>query len=170
MRRGSGAGNGACSHGPVCKHFDMGSTYSALYSHLVFATKNREPFIAPEWKQRLYSYLGGCLDTIGAKALAVGGMGDHVHIVLSLKPVHAPARVVGDIKTGSSKWIHDTIGCRTFNWQDGYAIFSVSVSVLDSVIAYVNGQEEHHRVRTFEEEYVAFLKKHWIEYDERYLF
>ena len=148
----------------------MGSTYSALYSHLVFATKNREPLILAEWEERLHSYLGGCLGKLGAKALAIGGMNDHVHIVMSLKPVHAPAKVVGEIKGESSKWIHDTIGYRPFGWQDGYAIFSVSVSVLDNVIAYVRGQREHHRTRTFEEEYVAFLKKHWIDYEEKYLF
>ena len=170
MCREVGTGNGACLRNPACKNSVMGSTYSALYSHLVFATKNREGHIHPEWEERLYSYLGGCLNTIGGKALAIGGMSDHIHVVMSLKPVHAPAKVVGDIKTESSKWVHDTIGYRPFNWQDGYSIFSVSVSALDTVIAYVRGQKEHHRVRTFREEYIALLERHGIEFKEEYLF
>lgn len=168
--RKPGVGNGACPQTLLRKNSRMGSTYSALYSHLVFATKDRKGLILPEWEQRLYSFLGGCLNTIGGKALAIGGMSDHIHILMSLKAVHAPSVVVGDIKGRSSKWVHDDIGHLPFGWQDGYAIFSVSASVLDSVKEYINGQKEHHRVRTFEEEYIAFLKKHWIDYDERYVF
>jgi len=148
----------------------MGSTFSSLYYHLVFGTKDRQSLIAADWEQRLYSYLGGCLHAIGGKALAVCGYGDHVHLLLSLKPIHGVAKVVGDLKGRSSKWVHQEIGILPFGWQDGYGIFTVSASNLDAVSEYVRNQHEHHRARTFREEYIALLEKHGIEWTEEYLF
>ena len=104
------------------------------------------------------------------KAVEIGGVADHIHILLSLPPTLAISKAMQLIKGGSSKWIHETFPeQRTFAWQEEYGVFSVSVSQLDKTIEYIKGQEAHHRKMTFQEEFLALLKKHRIEYDERYL-
>ena len=104
------------------------------------------------------------------KAIEIGGVADHVHILLSLPATITPAKALQLIKGGSSKWVHETFPeHRLFAWQVKYGSFGVSVSQLDRIIGYIRGQEEHHRKRSFQEEFVALLKKHRIEYDERYL-
>ncbi len=127
--------------------------------------------IFPEIHERLWAYLGGIARENGVKALAVGGTDDHVHMLAALPSPLSVAKAIQLIKGGSSKWLHDTFpAMRTFAWQEGYGAFSISVSGIADTVAYILGQERHHRTRTFEQEFVAFLKKHDIGYDERYVF
>lgn len=149
----------------------MPNTYSALYYHLVFSTKDREPTITPDIQQRLWEYLGGIIRENDGVALRIGGIEDHIHILLAITPSTAPSRMVQQIKGGSAKWIHANFpALAEFAWQDGYGAFTVSRSVLDEVGHYIDRQREHHRRVTFAEEYRAFLDKHGVDYDERYLF
>jgi REP element-mobilizing transposase RayT len=120
--------------------------------------------------ERLWAFLGGIARQNQMKAIEVGGVEDHIHILLSLPATMPVAKAMQLIKGGSSKWIHETFpDQRTFAWQEEYGAFSVSVSQLDKTIAYIRGQAAHHRKLTFQEEFLALLKKHRIEYDERYL-
>lgn len=147
----------------------MASTHLSLHYHLVFSTKNREPRIAKSWRKRLHGYLGGISKESEFFAEAVGGVADHVHLLIGMPATARLADIVRDIKTNSSKWIHAEIGDRSFAWQEGYGAFSVSPSHLDGVRSYIARQEEHHREKSFQEEYVEFLKRSGVEYDDRYL-
>lgn len=147
----------------------MSSTYSALNYHLVWGVKDQAQMIDRVWRDRLHAYLGGCVKTLDAVPLAVGGVSDHVHVLVSLLPTHKISEFVRDVKRQSSAWVHSEIGVAEFQWQEGYGAFTVSKSALEDVRDYILGQEDHHRTRTFREEYVALLKKHGVEYDERYL-
>ena len=149
----------------------MAHSYVCLYVHYVFSTKYRRKIITPELEARLWPYMGGIARENNMKALAIGGVEDHAHVFLSLPSTITIAKAIQLIKGGSSKWASDTFPSqRDFEWQKGYGAFSVSVSLVENAIAYINNQKEHHRRQTFEEEYRAILKKHGIEYDERYLF
>ena len=140
------------------------------YFHTVFSTKERRPVITPLLRERLWPFLGGIARQNKMKALEVGGVEDHVHILLSLPSTLSIAKALQLIKGGSSKWVHETFPeHRLFGWQEKYGAFSVSVSQLDRIIRYIRNQQEHHRKITFQEEFLALLKKHRIEYDERYL-
>jgi REP element-mobilizing transposase RayT len=149
----------------------MDSTSSiSSYFHCVFSTKERWRLITPELRNRLRPFLGGIARQNKMKAIEIGGVEDHVRILLSLPSAMAISKALQLIKGGSSKWIHETFPeHRLFAWQEEYGAFSVSVSQLDKTIAYIQGQEAHHRKMTFQEEFLALLKKHRIEYDERYL-
>jgi REP element-mobilizing transposase RayT len=148
----------------------MANTYSALYYHITFSTKHRTPWIAQDIEERIWSYLGGIARENEMTALKVGGVEDHVHILLGTRPKIAPSKAVQLIKGGSSKWIHETFPrLRTFEWQDGYGAFTVGKTDVPEVERYIENQREHHRTKTFQEEFVEFLKRHGIEYDERYL-
>jgi putative transposase len=147
----------------------MPSTHTSLHYHLVFSTRDRVPSIRTEVRERVHAYLGGVIRGIGGTPLEVGGVADHVHLVIGLKPVHPLADVMRTLKGDSSKWMHSEIGIRDFAWQEGYGAFTVSQSNVEAVRAYVRNQEEHHRKRTFQEEYVEFLQKMGLEYDDRYL-
>lgn len=139
--------------------------------HIVFSTKGRRKLIAPEIRDRLHAYLGGIARDNDMKSLAVGGIDDHVHMLVSIPATTSLAKAVQLIKGGSSKWVHDTFpSMKDFAWQEGYGAFSIGVSGVDDTIAYINHQDEHHRVKTFEEEFESFLKRHGIAYDERYVF
>jgi REP element-mobilizing transposase RayT len=153
----------------VLENGRMSSTYSALYYHFIWGTKNQEPMIDRAWRERLHAFLGGCTKNAEAVPIAIGGVSDHVHMLVSLLPTHKLSEFARDVKRKSSEWIHTEIGSGGFQWQDGYGVFTVSKSAMDDVRAYIAGQEEHHRTRTFREEYIAFLKKHGVEYDERYV-
>ena len=145
-------------------------SYISSYFHCVFSTKERRPFITPALRERLWPFLGGIARQNKMKAIEIGGVEDHVHILLSLPSTMAVSKALQLIKGGSSKWVHETFPeQRVFAWQEEYGAFSVSVSQLDKTIAYIKGQAEHHRKMTFQEEFLALLKKHRIEYDERYL-
>jgi putative transposase len=113
--------------------------------------------------------LGGAVRAVGGVAESVGGASDHVHLLVGLRATHSLADVVREIKASSSRWTHETIGARDFSWQDGYGAFTVSASKIDSIKDYIARQEEHHRQKTFQEEYVEFLKQSGVEFDERYL-
>jgi len=145
------------------------SFISSLF-HCVYSTKNRVKSIAPDLRERLFPYIGGIARENDMTALAIGGTDDHVHHLLSLPSTLAIAKAIQIIKSGSSKWIHDTFPkCRDFEWQEGYGAFSISISHVPRTVAYINAQEKHHKTKTFREEFRAFLKKHGIEYDERFV-
>lgn len=147
----------------------MPNTYTSLHYHIVFSTKNREPWITKEWRSRLFEYLGGTLRGLGGHPHEVGGVSDHVHIVASLKPMHAISKVLQDLKKNSSVWVHKEMHIPGFAWQDGYAAFTVSASVLPNVIAYARDQEAHHRTRSFREELEMMLKKSGVGFEPKYL-
>ena len=148
----------------------MANSYVSCHMHLIFSTKRREKMIAPEMRPRLWAYLGGIARENSMKAVAVGGVDDHVHLLLSLPSTVSVAKAAQLIKGGSSLWVHQTFPqLRDFAWQEGYGAFAVSVSQIDRTVAYINNQEVHHGRKTFQEEYLEFLRKHGVAYDERYL-
>jgi putative transposase len=145
-------------------------SYISSYFHCVFSTKERRPFITPELRERLWPFLGGIARQNKMKAIEIGGVADHVHILISSPATMPVSKAMQLIKGGSSKWIHETFpDQREFAWQEEYGAFSVSVSQLDKIVEYIKGQEMHHRKVTFQEEFRALLEKHRIEFDERYL-
>jgi REP-associated tyrosine transposase len=145
-------------------------SYISSYFHCVFSTKERRRLITPELRERLWPFLGGIARQNKMRAIEIGGVEDHVHILLSLPSTMAVSKALQLIKGGSSKWIHETFPeHRLFAWQEAYGAFSVSMSQLDKTVEYIREQEAHHRKMTFQEEFLALLKKHRIEYDERYL-
>ncbi len=163
-------------HGPLLRSFRtergnvMSHTYSKLLLHYVFSTKERRLLIDDAWCTRLYSYMSGIVREQGAHLVRAGGIADHVHLLIEAKPTHAPADLIRLVKAGSSKWINDErLTPHDFAWQIGYGVFSVSRSQLDAVTAYIDNQAEHHRRQTFQEELLAMLERHGIEYDERFL-
>lgn len=145
----------------------MSHTYISNLVHVVFSTKNRRDLIPADTRQRLWSFLGGIARKNGFKAIAIGGTANHVHVLLSLPATMPLAKAVQLIKGTSSKWMND-LGY-AFAWQEGYGAFTVGVSGQPDTIRYINSQEEHHRKRSFEEEFVAFLVKHKIDYDPKYV-
>jgi putative transposase len=148
----------------------MPSSYTNLLYHLIFATKDRRPLITPSLRAELYPYIGGIIQHERGVLLEIGGMPDHVHLVARFRADVSVADMLRLIKSNSSKWANERRDLTSgFAWQPGYGAFSVSESQLPEVRQYVQRQEEHHRQITFQEEFVAFLKKHGIEYDERYL-
>ncbi len=149
----------------------MPHSYSSTLTHCVWSTKNRHRFLKPELRERLWPYIGGIARENAMIALAVGGTEDHVHVLLSLPATMPLSKALQLLKGGSSKWIHDTFSMhRDFAWQEGYGAFSVSISGVDETKDYIANQEAHHRTRTFEDEFVSFLKRHGIECGERYVF
>jgi putative transposase len=148
----------------------MPSSFTCLRYHLIWSTKHREPLITDDMRDRLFEYIGGILRGHGGKLLAAGGMPDHVHLLADISKQQAVADALRDIKTNSSSWVHETFAnLRGFAWQTGYGAFTVSHSNTGAVSRYIGHQVEHHRVRTFQEEFMEFLKRHEIEFEERYL-
>ena len=148
----------------------MSHTYVNALFHCTFSTKGRRQLILPDLQERLWPFMGGIAREQGFKALAVGGVVDHVHVLLSLPATTPIAKAIQLVKGASSKWVHDTFPWhRGFAWQEGYGAFSIGVSQVKPTVAYINSQPEHHRRVTFQEEFRMFLKKHGIEYDERYV-
>lgn len=147
----------------------MPSTHVSLSYHIVFSTKNREPFLTPERRVRLYDMLGGCVRTAGGVALEIGGTEDHVHLLAGLKATHRLADVIRDVKRATSSWFHEAFRVPAFAWQEGYGAFTVSPHDCQKLVRYIQRQEEHHRAHTFQEEYREFLVQHGVELDERYL-
>lgn len=147
----------------------MPSTYLSLYYHLVFGTKNREPLIDEDCRSRLHEYLGGAVRGLGGVSQIVGGVADHVHLLVRLKATHCVADFMRELKKASSVWVHDEL-CRSgFAWQEGYAAFTVSAPAIKAVREYISRQEEHHRTKAFRDELIEMLRKAGIEYDPRYL-
>lgn len=139
--------------------------------HIVFSTKNRDPFLADkDTRAEMHAYLGGTCNKLDCPVLVVGGVADHVHILCALSRNQSIAQLVGEIKRASSKWIKTKGRILTkFAWQNGYGVFSVGQSEVERVRAYIATQEEHHRKKTFQDEYRSFLTEYGIEHDERYL-
>jgi REP element-mobilizing transposase RayT len=152
----------------------MANTYISLHYHVIFSTKNRVNWIDRKIEERAWAYLGGIARENKFKAECVGGVENHVHLLLELPATLAVSKAVQLLKGGSSMWIKDTFpeipGIRQFAWQDGYAAFTVSRSQLAEVERYIGNQREHHRVNTFEEEYRAFLERNDIRFEKTYLF
>ena len=147
----------------------MPSTHISLLYHLVFSTKKRHPWITESWQQGLHSYLGGILRGLGGVAESIGGATDHVHVLASLKATHCLADIMRELKSGSSHWVHETIGIGMFGWQDGYGAFTVGRSEVDWIKQYIRQQKEHHRRKSFQEEYLELLRQSGIDFDERYV-
>jgi putative transposase len=148
----------------------MANTYTSLYYHVVFSTKNRFPWIGLEIEQRIWAYIGGIARNHEMTAIQVGGVEDHIHALVMAPPTIAPFEIAKFLKGESSLWIHDEFPrLRKFSWQVGYAAFTVSKSKVPDVARYIKNQREHHRIKTFQEEYLEFLCANEIEYDERYL-
>ena len=147
----------------------MPSTHLSLHYHLVFGTKNHDPIITPSWRPKLHAYMGGIIRTLGGVPEIVGGVADHVHLLVGLKATHNLADVLREVKAVSSRWVHEEMKMPGFAWQEGYGAFTVSASQREKVRQYIETQEEHHRTRTFREEYIELLRRSGVEFDERYL-
>jgi putative transposase len=148
----------------------MANTYSSLYYHLIFSTKNRIHWIHPEIQHRVWAYIGGIARRHKMTALEIGGFTDHVHSLICAPAPVSPSMIAQHLKGDSSKWVHGEFpSLRNCGWQDGFGAYTVSKSDIPEVIRYIQNQTEHHRRKSFQEEYLEFLRKHGIEYDERYL-
>ena len=148
----------------------MPSTYTNLLYHLVFSTKDRTPLITENLQEELYRYIGGILRAEGGVQLEIGGVEDHIHILAKIKPAIAVSEVLAKIKANSSKWLNDhKVKMRKFGWQEGYAAFTVSESQVPAVREYIRQQKEHHHQHSFQNELIALLERHGIEYDPKYM-
>ena len=149
----------------------MPGTFSQIYIQIVFAVKGRENLIGHSWKRELHKYIAGIIKGKGQKPIIVNGMPDHIHAFVGLRPILAIADLARDIKNNSSNFInHQKLVTGKFKWQEGYGAFSYSHSHIEKVYDYILNQEKHHKKKTFKEEYVGFLEKFKVEYDEKYLF
>ena len=160
---------GICGHSLQGEDMRMPSTHLSLHYHLVFATKNREPFLHAECRPRIHQYLGGTVNGLGGRIEAVGGTTDHVHLLVELRATHTLSDFMRELKKQSSVWMHEEIQIPGFAWQEGYAAFTVSASAVADVRAYVLNQEEHHHIRSFREELVIMLQRSGVVFDPRYL-
>ena len=140
----------------------MPHTYVSLYVHYVFSTKERRQSIPEDLQPRLWSYMGGIARENKLKAVAIGGMQDHIHLLLSLPSTMPVAKAVQLIKAGTSKWMHEEVGRKLFAWQESYGAFSIGVSQVTDTVNYINTQKEHHRRRSFNDEFALILKRHGI--------
>jgi putative transposase len=147
----------------------MAHTHTNLLTHVIFSTKDRMPLINSDVRPQLHSYMGGIVRELKGTALGINGTTDHGHLLVGLPPAIALSDAVRVVKTNSSRRMHEQVGVAKFGWQSGYGAISVSQSNAQAVLAYIAHQEEHHRKVSFKEEFIAFLKKHDIQYDERFL-
>lgn len=146
-------------------------TFSQIYIQVVFAVKNRDALIGISWEERLYQYITGIVQNKGQKLLAINGMPDHLHFLIGMKPNCCLSDLVREIKKSSNNMITENkLSKFKFQWQEGYGAFSYSHSQIDHVVKYILNQKEHHKKQTFKEEYIDFLKKFEVEYEEKYLF
>jgi REP element-mobilizing transposase RayT len=149
----------------------MANTYSQIYLQIVFSVKGRQNLISKNWKEELYKYICGIVNGKEQKVYAIGGVADHIHILVSIKPTIALSDLVRAIKANSSKWINEKGFIKgKFQWQEGFGAFSYAHSQLDIIIAYINNQEQHHLKKTFRDEYTELLQKFDVQCDENYLF
>ncbi len=149
----------------------MAQSLAQIYLHIIYSTKQREPFLIDNnIRQEMHAYSAGTIKAYGSHPLIVGGTADHVHILCTLPKTETYAKLIGESKRNSSKWIKTkNPKLSSFQWQSGYGAFSVSHSLVSNVQEYIQNQEEHHQVRTFQEEFREFLTKHEIEFDEDYV-
>lgn len=158
------------SLGAECENF-MANTYSQIYIQTVFAVDGRLSLIRPDFKEELYKYMTGIVRNNGQKLIAINGMSDHIHILIGLKPAMALADLVRNIKADSSVFVNRQRRVHgRFNWQEGYGAFSYGHSQLETVIRYIQNQEQHHRRRTFKDEYLAWLKRFEVPFEQKYIF
>jgi REP element-mobilizing transposase RayT len=146
----------------------MGSTFYSLHYHVLFSTKERRAFLRSEWRARVHEYLGDTVRGLGGVAEAVGGVEDHVHLLVSLKTTQAPADLTRELKKASSVWISENFE-RGFSWQEGYTIFTVSWTHGQALRRYIAGQEAHHQRNSFVDELKRLLEKNGVSYDPKYL-
>jgi len=147
------------------------SSYTKLTYHIIFGTRFRRKTISKEIQERLYEYIGGIVRSKGGHLIEIGGIADHVHLLANFPPTIAVSEMIRDLKANSAKWVNESgMLLDRFEWQKGYSAFTVSTSQVPAVRHYVENQVEHHRTVPFDNEYVALLKRHGIEYDARYLF
>ncbi|MFN0084991.1 MAG: IS200/IS605 family transposase [Blastocatellia bacterium] len=145
------------------------STHLSLHYHLIFSTKDRVAHIQADWRGRLHAYMGGIINDLGGVPETIGGVEDHVHLLVGLRATHRLADVLRDIKASSSKWVHEELKKPLFSWQEGYGAFTVSATQIGVVKNYIAHQEAHHRKKSFQEEYLEFLIQSGADYDEKYL-
>ena len=149
----------------------MASTYSQIYIQYVFAVKGRQNLLHKAWREEVFKYISGIIKAKDQKPIIVNGVADHVHVFVGLKPSMCISDLVRDIKNNSSKFINEQGWINgKFSWQEGYGAFSYAHSQIDNVYHYILNQEEHHRKKTFKEEYLEFLQKFEVKYDDKYLF
>jgi len=150
---------------------DSNATYTQIHIQLIFAVKFRDALIQNHWKNELYKYITGIIQHHNHKLLSINGMSDHIHILIGLRPNQALSELVNQIKSNSSKWINEKKFCNVrFEWQKGYGAFSYGKSQVADVISYINNQEKHHQKKSFKEEYLHFLNKFEVEYNEEFVF
>jgi len=147
----------------------MGS-FTRLTYHIVFATKYRQRTIGAEFQKRLYGYIGGTLRGKKGHLIEIGGVDDHVHLLAGMSPSLAVSEVIRDVKANSSKWMKEELRVAGFEWQKGYGAFTVSYDRIEAIRKYIQNQEEHHRTRSFQEEYIDFLQRHGVEFELEHLF
>jgi len=148
----------------------MPQSLASLHLHIVFSTKNREPWLTDEYIERLYEYIGGTLRKSKCALIAAGGIPDHVHLLVSMSRELSVAAVVQLVKSNSSRWIHDSFAeLAAFNWQSGYGAFAVSYSNIPAVQTYLANQKQHHAKKSFQTEFRQLLRRHEIEWDEQYV-
>ena len=149
----------------------MANTYTQIHIQFVFAVKFRTATIHSSWKDELYKYITGIIQHHKHKLIAINGMADHIHILVGMRPTQSISDLMQDVKANSSKWINEKkLAQGRFEWQEGYGAFSYGKSQLKDVIAYINNQEQHHKLKTFKEEYIDFLQKFEVDYDEKFIF
>lgn len=148
----------------------MAGSFTSLYYHLIFSTKGRLPLIVPDLRDRLWEYMGGLLRHHGGSPVIIGGTADHAHVLASIGKEQTVSAAVRDLKAYSSRWVHESFPeLAHFAWQEGYAAFTLQAGLLERARQYIANQEAHHRQQDFAEEFVGFLKRHGVEYDERYI-
>ncbi|MFZ0061898.1 MAG: IS200/IS605 family transposase [Pyrinomonadaceae bacterium] len=149
----------------------MANTFSRIYIQAVFAVSGRQSLIMPKFKEELYKYITGIVRNQGQKLIAINGVEDHLHMLIGLRPAMALADLIRDVKADSSNFVNDNKWVRgKFSWQEGYGAFSYGHSQLDTIIRYIQNQEEHHRRRSFRNEYLSLLRKFDIAFEDKYIF
>jgi REP element-mobilizing transposase RayT len=155
----------------IRKRIVMPHTYTQIYIHAVFAVKNRVSLIDKSWRERLHQYMGGVIRNHGHSAIAIGGVGDHVHILFGLRPAQTISNIMQHVKGSSSEWINkERLTSGKFEWQGGYGAFSYAKSQIPVVRRYIENQERHHRKKSFIEEYKQNLKDFGVEYKNEFIF
>jgi len=147
----------------------MAHTYTDILMHVVFSTKDRMPLLTSDLKPKLFAYMGGICENLKCVPHKINGPDDHLHLLVGMTPTIATSDFLRLLKSNSSKWVNEQQPSDPFDWQTGYAAFSVSHSNQEAVFKYIENQEEHHKKITFKQELLALLKKHGIKYDERYI-
>jgi REP element-mobilizing transposase RayT len=145
------------------------STFTSLHFHIIFSTKHRKPWIKNTWIERLHEYIGGTIRALDGVPQSVGGIEDHIHLLVGLKATHRLCDFMRELKKSSSEWVHESIKEPAFQWQEGYAAFTLGATSRDGVRRYIANQREHHRKKTFQEELIELLERAGVEYNPRYL-